>query len=563
MIMGDEEIFTNMTFIQISTLPFELRPTNMIELNQDGEIENVDSTINQNNITNVNIQNDNVDNEHPPDAFMNRSPVQIVRQNKNLTSKQLMSSSQIATYKNHDGKAKSYDKISLFSLRPPELLNVFTNPNDYFRYCSIDNRVLHINTIDKMLDIELKKCRWIDCLGRQVKLRGLAFEEVKSMIQNNLNNLDPVRDKFAFDMNELIENMIDKIKDKNNVTSTIIMDEINHLEENFIDISTEENLLPIPVLSMISPENPIHFLIHIILSMGKYDTEIDALTHPSFRDCFKEVQLIGEDEDEYSLKQYVNDLTKSYIESQVVYYPNSMKKSETYIVMAHRIFEDVIIHNSIPIFELPPYSMNALRDAKTEENKKFWICLKRSQFTSAISSLQHMATIPSEEEISNVDRESHIEWNPLLHFSQFENQSEESYIEQKRALSLVIKIIDKYRATTGNDSKTYTKNVIIYGAPGTGKSFIGQMLVLYCLAKGMNVMSTSLLGVRANALGGIHIHKLFMIPTDDKLQLSPFKSAEKALEKIRRKINILHILLTMDVLFIVDDSNGCILYWKV
>ena len=66
----------------------------------------------------------------------------------------------------------------------------------------------------------------------------------------------------------------------------------------------------------------------------------------------------------------------------------------------------------------------------------------------------------------------------------------------------------------------------------------------------MNILTTSLLGVRANALGGIHLHKLFGLPCDDKIQLSPFKIAEKALVKIRRKLNILHILLTMDVLFI-------------
>ena len=53
-----------------------------------------------------------------------------------------------------------------------------------------------------------------------------------------------------------------------------------------------------------------------------------------------------------------------------------MKRTETYIIMAYRIFEDVIIHNSIPIFDLPPYSMNDLRDAKTTENKRFWESLK-------------------------------------------------------------------------------------------------------------------------------------------------------------------------------------------
>ena len=59
--MGDEEIFTNMNFIPISTLPYELRPTNRIELNLKGEVVNNDN------------QNDN-----PEDSFRNISPMQAI-----------------------------------------------------------------------------------------------------------------------------------------------------------------------------------------------------------------------------------------------------------------------------------------------------------------------------------------------------------------------------------------------------------------------------------------------------------------------------------------------------
>ena len=143
------------------------------------------------------------------------------------------------------------------------------------------------------------------------------------------------------------------------------------------------------------------------------------MTHPSFRDCLCEVKLIGKNNDQDSLKQYVKNLTKLYIESQVVYYPNSIKKTETYIVMANGIFEDVILHNSIPIFELPPYSMNSLRDTKTVENVCFWELLIVSQLQSSRSALKHMENIPSVEEIINVDREKPLEWSPLTTFYQF------------------------------------------------------------------------------------------------------------------------------------------------
>ena len=179
-----------------------------------------------------------------------------------------------------------------------------------------------------------------------------SFDKIELLVNKNIEKLDPSHDKFAIDMNEMINNTIDTCRNKNITTSTIILDEIEYMGEIFIYKSDEDNLLPIPVLSTTSPENPIHFLLHVILSLGNYDTERDALTHPSFRDSLRAVKFIGDNNDEESLKQYVKDITKLYIESQIVYYPKSMKKTETYVVMAYGIFEDVILHNLLPIFEL-------------------------------------------------------------------------------------------------------------------------------------------------------------------------------------------------------------------
>ena len=133
-----------------------------------------------------------------------------------------------------------------------------------------------------MIDLDINKCCWIDCLGREIKLRELAFDEIKLLVDKNIEKLDSIHEKFAMDMNKMVNNTIDMCQNKNDTTSTIILDDIECIEENFIYKSDEDNLLPIPVLSTTSPENPIHFLLHIILSLGDYDTERDALTHPSF-----------------------------------------------------------------------------------------------------------------------------------------------------------------------------------------------------------------------------------------------------------------------------------------
>ena len=120
-----------------------------------------------------------------------------------------------------------------------------------------------------------------------------------------------------------------------------------------------------------------------------------------------------------------------------------------------------------------------------------------------------MDNLPDKTEFDNVDREHPLEWDPMASFQRFEYQTEDSFREQQEALRLTISKIDKYIDVNSQDSLTYLKNMVIYGLPGTGKTFLSEKLVLYCLSKGLKTVSTSLMGVRANSLGGIHIHKIF------------------------------------------------------
>ena len=151
-------MFTNLNFVDVPTLQFELRSANRIELDQTGQV--INSSTNRNN-------------QHPPDVYSSQPPLQVIRQSKNFPRQQLMTPSQISTFKNHDGKSQSYDEISIFSLRPPELLDVFNNPVDYFRLCCIgENKIKH-EDIEKILNCDIGKCSWIDCLGREVNMNEM------------------------------------------------------------------------------------------------------------------------------------------------------------------------------------------------------------------------------------------------------------------------------------------------------------------------------------------------------------------------------------------------------
>ena len=56
------------------------------------------------------------------------------------------------------------------------------------------------------------------------------------------------------------------------------------------------NLLPIPVLSYTSPSDTHNFLIHIILLLGEYSSDINALTEQTTKQCLQHFGLIGENE---------------------------------------------------------------------------------------------------------------------------------------------------------------------------------------------------------------------------------------------------------------------------
>ena len=58
--------------------------------------------------------------------------VQKIRNIKCFPLHRVMTPNQLATYRNHHGNTAKYDQISVFSLRPPELFDVFTRPKDYF-----------------------------------------------------------------------------------------------------------------------------------------------------------------------------------------------------------------------------------------------------------------------------------------------------------------------------------------------------------------------------------------------------------------------------------------------
>ncbi|KAL7538852.1 hypothetical protein ACHAXR_012264, partial [Thalassiosira sp. AJA248-18] len=343
--------------------------------------------------------------------------------------------------------------------------------------------------------------------------------------------------------------------------------------EIFVDLENKTDL-PIPVFSSVTPNNPVPFLLHMMLTLGKFDTELDIRMQPTLRDALSKVKLIGNNFDSTeALEGYSQELVRLVVTRVMSVQPVTLRRLETYIIMAKQLFDSVLFHNEIPISDVPPCILTDMLDSKDVELSAFWDEKRRDQLRTIYSNMPGDMDIPNEDQvlaiysnmpgdmdIPNEDqvlastKDNPVNWDPIQQFNRYEGQTVESFQEQKKAVEIATRSLQKYATQFGPETTTFNKGNIVHGAPGSGKSHIILYISLYAMSLGLRVMTTALMGVRANALGGVHIHRLFgMMP---KKSGNPYRLAELALEKLHRKsqIKYLHALLTMDVL-IIDECG--------
>ena len=154
--------------------------------------------------------------------------------------------------------------------------------------------------------------------------------------------------------------------------------------------------------------------------------------------------------------------------------------------------------------------------------------------------------IPSFDEIMECSHMQALEWDPILNFRRNCNKTQQSYEEQKVVISHTVAAIDQY--IDCSTQCTYVKGIVIAGSPGSGKSFLLNYTDMYAMTKGLKVAVTALMAQRAVHLGGVHIHKLFYLPVNKRLNLH--RMAETALQSLMKKPVSLNILKMVDVLFL-------------
>ena len=213
----------------------------------------------------------------------------------------------------------SIDKITRFSVRPPELRELFRQVGNYYRWFIIINKRLGRERLENVLDDSIWNSLWVDGLQNQVCLwlnalpEVIEFLELQDIPEDNQNSRYVMKTYF-----KKVSHYHNMFSENENYGS-----ETDHELWAFMknDILHDDDLrhLPIPVFSYVRPTMGPRFILHLMLSMGEFDTELDLILHRTLRDSLRYAKLIGLNDDEDSLQEYANSLLKKFILEQLQY----------------------------------------------------------------------------------------------------------------------------------------------------------------------------------------------------------------------------------------------------
>jgi hypothetical protein len=432
----------------------------------------------------------------------------------------------------------SVDKITIFGVRPPELAFV-GHVGNYFRWFELEAAVPHGKAEElhtEMVDYDVMKTGWVDGLNCRVRVRPRAILEIVQYL-NDAQRRDRTQRMVYRLFLKLHEYTISDGEDSHHQRRTPY--DFETLRSRFFVLG-DNTKLPIPVFSNIKPTQPHRFLIHVLLSMGDFNNELELWEQGSIKNAFVKARLISV----LHLEESVKDLVRRYVMEQLLFMPGGTQMFDQLCVVAHSVLTSALLQNEMPIHEMPSVLYTSLRQETTEQVERT-IQNRREilagVLVSTVSPVMAIRNVPHAEELAACTKQNPFPFEII--FTRSERQSIESFQEQLACFESCKESMNKYSAATS----TFTKCRAIAGGPGCGKTFIMVVSAVYGMSRGLCVMITCLLAKRADLLGGIHVHNLFAIPVHESASVQ--RLAELAVISLYKSPERLGLLQRLDVLF--------------
>ena len=430
------------------------------------------------------------------------------RKTIHLPQNRLFSKNQKKTLREYINSGLTIDKVSLFALRPPELL--FVNDLEiYFRNFSFEK--IRFPELQNLLSENLETSSWIDATGNLIRLRPGGTEDFLEFLSESCQS--PNRN-YA----QLAAHYQNVFRSGN----------CSHL----FDGRTSEAKPLVVVFPNTLPRHIPNFLISLLLQFGRFETEFDLYQGGTLPLAFEKAGLVS---DANSITDTeINAILKRFVLKRVVYIPGSHISQDRQIVDAKVALST--LSNNNDVLETPTIVYTALQEECTKELLES-LRQKLSNVSTQIHELVFDTGKPPVEQVLDCNLDTPLQYNPMQSPNVVFND------EQLVVLLELMKTIDEYK----NFTAVFFKHRFVVGMPGSGKTFIITNALLYALCQGLNVMVTSLSSERAMQFAGMHIHDLFCLPVSSSLNVDTI--VQKSMQKLKNDIFKQSLIKRIDILY--------------
>jgi predicted GIY-YIG superfamily endonuclease len=425
------------------------------------------------------------------------------------------------------------DKTTVFGIRPPELRFV-QSQGLYYKWFVRSPSVKGDKAVELQMNSVARRAqntKWVDGMNSVVRVRLSALRELVAYSQGKaereLSTLMTSFERYCL----------------RTPNSAFQRERAEWLMTTFV-FDDGKKPLPVIVYSNIKPTRPHNFLLHVVLSMGSFCNELELYGGSSdYRDIFTVAGLYDPSDPEGSTLSTI----KRYVQEQLLYVPGGTKMFDRLLVACYTVLYETLVEGRTPLLELPSVLYTSLRQV-TSDNIKNYIDERRLVLaTVTVDDLKRDAAhrgVLAAATIAECTKQTVLQ--PPLAFGRASVQSQLSYDEQQRGFVIATEKLMRY----ANASPTMVKSLCIVGGPGAGKTALLRMILLKSMSLGLTTTLTAIMSERALQLGGVHVHKLFMLPVREKGTVQ--RMAELALQSLYKCPERQALLLATDV-FIADE----------
>jgi hypothetical protein len=165
------------------------------------------------------------------------------------------------------------DNTSLFSVRPPELFQI-ARLEDYLKWFSFSSaKVITVSD-------EVSECPWIDGSGKRVRVRKRYLAEVRRFFRSLANRV--LINPGTLEMYGLFETL----------DHEVLQGRDSAFVNRFVDMSADRDV--VVVFTCIEPTSMSKFLVHLLLTLGTFSTELDLFRGPTLLHAFQYARLIAD-----------------------------------------------------------------------------------------------------------------------------------------------------------------------------------------------------------------------------------------------------------------------------